>query len=71
MPGTAEDDLDINSKLTIKKSIINQKLTIMRIFKKLFESVSDKRDNLQMNKRINLAFSNKRDVWNGRRRFSY
>jgi hypothetical protein len=43
----------------------------MRIFKKLFESVSDKRDTLQINKRINLAFSNKRDVWNGRRRFSY
>lgn len=43
----------------------------MRIFKKLFESVSEKRDTLQINKRIILDFNNKRDVWNARRRFSY
>lgn len=43
----------------------------MRIFKKLFESVSEKRDTLQINKRISLDYSNKRDVWNSRRRFSY
>ncbi len=43
----------------------------MRTIKRIFESVSEKRNSLLTNKRIVLDFNNKRDVWNSRRRFSY
>jgi|GEM_PF-1996153 len=51
------------------KSIKNQKT--MTTVKRIFERVSEKKDALQMTKRISLAFTNKRDVWNGKRRYSY
>jgi len=43
----------------------------MTTMKRIFESVSENRDNQQLNKRIFLDISNKRDIWNGRRRFGY
>lgn len=42
----------------------------MRIIKRIFETVSEKRSGFYINKRI-VTLSNKRDVWNERRRFSY
>ncbi len=43
----------------------------MTTIKRIFDRISEKRDTLQTTKRILLTFTNKRDVWNGKRRFSY
>jgi len=43
----------------------------MTTMKRIFETVSEARDTHQLNKRILLDISNKRDIWNGRRRFGY
>ncbi len=66
------EDGSVTKQLYFKnniKSIKNQKT--MTTVKRIFERVSEKKDALQMTKRISLAFTNKRNVWNGKRRFSY
>ncbi len=66
------EDGSVTKQLYFKnniKSIKNHKA--MTTVKRIFERVSEKKDALQMTKRISLAFTNKRNVWNGKRRFSY
>ena len=43
----------------------------MTTMKRLFGSLSAKKEDQQMNRRIILNINTKRDVWNSRRRFCY
>lgn len=43
----------------------------MTTVKRIFETVSDKKADQQMGRRIILQMNQKRDVWNSRRRFGY
>lgn len=43
----------------------------MSTLKRFFGAINENRDEQQINKRITLQHCNKRDVWNGRRRFGY
>jgi hypothetical protein len=49
-----------------------KQITIMTTtIKKMFGALNEMRDDIQLSKRIILNFSNKRSIWNGRRRFGY
>jgi hypothetical protein len=41
----------------------------MSTLKRFFGAINENRDEQQINKRIAFQHCNKRDVWNGRRRF--
>lgn len=43
----------------------------MTTVKRIFGTVSDKKADQQMGRRILLQMNQKRDVWNSRRRFGY
>ncbi len=43
----------------------------MTTVKRMFSSVSEKKEDQQMNRRGLLSLNQKRDVWNSRRRFGY
>lgn len=43
----------------------------MIISKRMYGSLSEKKEDQQMNKRILLSMTQKRDLWNSRRRFGY
>jgi hypothetical protein len=43
----------------------------MSTLKRFFGAINENRDEQQINKRIAFQHCNKRDVWNGRRRFGY
>ncbi len=43
----------------------------MTTVKRIFGTISEKKENQQMGRRSLLNMSQKRDVWNSRRRFGY
>jgi hypothetical protein len=43
----------------------------MTTVKRIFETVSERKEGQQMGRRSLLNLSQKRDVWNNRRRFGY
>ncbi|WP_339610193.1 hypothetical protein [uncultured Planktosalinus sp.] len=43
----------------------------MTTVKRMFNTVSEKKEDQQMNRRGLLSLNQKRDVWNSKRRFGY